>query len=231
MKPLTSKTPKPLLPFGNANVLSRLISQIIERYDGDIIVVVGYQKELVTSMIFNHFGNRVSICENNDYANDTNILSLSLAINNTLDSFYVFESDCVFDSEAIDMIFSPDLKQYSSWFSIGMFKSNQLGGISKVGDLGIVEDLKIVQKYDQKYAKYNKLIGVLRVGPNEVRAYVNLLRSAAKKNSKQYYHVPWIENLNLLPCLNTEIGTNHAVAFNTPDEYSSALKLFDVETN
>lgn len=227
MGSLTNNIPKPLLSFGETTILTRLINQILQRYDGEVLIVVGYMKELIINSVNIDFRKRLTIIENNDYLNDINILSLSLAINESLNSFYVFEADCVYDDYAMNMIFSENLNSVSSWFSIGIFKNEQVGGISKINGNGQVQDLLIVDKYEEKYAKYNKLIGVLRVGPNEAKLFTKLIKDAANNNTKQYYHAPWIKNLDSLPCYNIDLGVNHAVAFNTAEEYSYALKLFN----
>ena len=226
MGSLTNDIPKSLLPFGDSNVLVRLIGQILDYYKGDIFVVVGYMKEQVINTLRSSFGNRVHIVVNNEYYNDVNILSLSLAIDGHSGPFFVFESDCVFDSCAMDKIFSQGLSPYSAWFTIGKFHKMQAGGILKADNQENVLDLRVVPEYEKKYKGYDKLIGVLKVGPNEVETYIELLQKEVKENIRQYYLAPWINNLVLLPCRKTDIGKCHADAFNTADEYYSALRVF-----
>ena len=45
MGKLTSATPKPLLPIGDTNVISRLISQLLKRGVKQITIVVGFKAE------------------------------------------------------------------------------------------------------------------------------------------------------------------------------------------
>lgn len=229
MGSLTADLPKSLMPFGASSVLVRLLKQILDLYDGEITVVVGYMKDQVKSTIYKNFGNRINIVENNQYNKDVNILSLALALELKLNQepFFVFESDCVFDAYAMKKIFSKKLTSYSSWFTIGSFDKEMVGGILKADkDLNVI-DLKIVKKFVRKYQDYNKLIGVLKVGPNEIEAYINFLKKEVKRNTYQYYLAPWINNLKLLPCLETKLGANHADAFNTADAYYKSLKVFN----
>jgi len=226
MGSLTNDIPKSLLPFGDNNVLVRLIRQILDFYEGDVIVVVGYMKEQVINTLHSHFGSRVSIIENNQYYNDVNILSLSIAVDSRTEPFFVFESDCVFDTFAMDKIFSQELSIHSSWFTVGKFDKSMVGGILKADNQQNVIDLNVVPRYQGKYESYDKLIGVLKVGPNEAETYIDLLKEEVKKSTRQYYLAPWINNLKLLPCLKTDLGKCHADAFNTADAYYKALKVF-----
>lgn len=231
MGKLTSNLPKSLMPFGSDSVIVRLLKQILDFYEGDITVVVGYMRDQVKNTLIKNFGNRVNIVENNQYQNDVNILSLYKAIEfqQNPDSFFVFEADCVFDRYAMEKIFSAKLRDFSSWFTIGAFKRSMVGGIVKSDKHKNVYDLKIVKKYEKQYKNYNKLIGVLKVGSNEAKAYINFLNKEIQRTTRQYYLAPWINNLELLSCLETELGANHADAFNTADAYYKALNMFDNE--
>ena len=162
MAPLTDHTPKSLLPIGNNVMLVRLIGQILERSSDDVTVIVGHEKERVAGIVRDSFKERVSIIENNNYHNDVNILSLSLAVLNTDEPFIVFEADCLFDDAAMDRIFDPSLENYSSWYTMGSFLSSQVGGIVKADNDDSVLDVRVVPNYSDEYSHgYDKLIGVL----------------------------------------------------------------------
>lgn len=229
MSPLTDIVPKPLLSFGKDSIIVRIISQIIDRFSGDISVVVGHEGARVSNEVKNAFGERVSIVNNYDYRNDVNILSLSLGLDldKEVESFIVFESDCIFDDSAMDRIFDEKIKLSSAWFTIGSFLSSQVGGIVKTDNRGFVEDLLVVKKYKPKYNDYNKLIGVLKVGPSEVKKYVKCLKEEVKVDTNQYYLSPWIKNLSSLPCKAVSLEGCCTGAFNTPEEYYSVLNNFE----
>ena len=62
----------------------------------------------------------MKIVENDNYKKDTNILSLCLAIKNSISPFYLFEADCIFEDKCFDFIFDNSFKNKSVWFSKGM---------------------------------------------------------------------------------------------------------------
>jgi choline kinase len=225
MSPLTDDTPKSLLPFKGETVLTRLIGQIDRRTKDRIIVVVGHEKDRIIDAVNSANEDRVEFIINYDYKNDVNILSLSLAVKDIDEKFIVFESDCLFDNNAMDAIFSSELDEKSSWYSIGKFFPNQVGGIV-ASDNNNVLDVKVVPKFESKFRNYDKLVGVLRVGPNEFANYKKYLLSEVKISTMQYYLMPWIKNLPLLPCKCTSLADFHANAFNTPSEYHKILDLF-----
>ena len=226
MSPLTNKVPKPLLSFGEDSIIVRIIRQIVERFNGEVVVVVGHESDKVTWAVKSVFGNRVSIINNYNYQNDINILSLSLALDEDMEQFIVFESDCIFDEKAMDKIFDEKIKPSSAWFTIGSFAPTQVGGIVKSNN-SHVEDLLVVSKYEPKFNDYSKLIGVLKVGPNEVENYVRCLKEEANADINQYYLMPWIKNLSILPCIAVSLKGCSTGAFNTPDEYYSVLHNFE----
>ena len=226
MKPLTDRTPKPLLAFNGTTVLARLISQLLE-HTHDVTVVVGFQADAVTSAVRSSFGSQVNVVLNPNFKEDVNILSLNIGLKGDSSPFVVFEADCLYEDECIKRVFSPDSDENSSWFTIGDYKSPQCGGILKANEHMFVEDIRILTEYDDKFKEYKKLIGILKVGPNEVKDYIEKLNKSVIKNTKQYYLQPWIENLSILPCKVTELGDLIVGAFNSPEEYYEVLKKFE----
>ena len=229
MLPLTKDIPKALLPVGNKTLLSRLLEQIIACGVDDITTVVGFQKEQVIKEI-EKFGNpSITMVENDRYEEDTNILSLTLALSQKVAPFVVFESDTIFDDDSVRKILDISDGAKSFWYTIGPFQSDQVGGILKSGEGGKVADVQVVDKYDDKYEGYKKLIGVLTAGRNEIDYYSRVLFDECQKSIKQYYLTPWINNLGHLRCYECDLKDYRAVAFNTPDEYREALELFGKE--
>ena len=226
MMPLTAHTPKPLLPFKGKTVLERLISQLQE-HTQDITVVVGYKADAVVEVLTARFGARINIVRNDRFLEDVNILSLSVAIKKNTEPFVVFEADCLYEDECITKVFAPSLVNYSSWFTLGDFVSGQMGGILKADDSGAVKDVRIVLEYDKRFKGYKKLIGILKVGPNEIKTYSEHLAESVINNTKQYYLQPWIDNLHILPSIDTDLSDHRLGAFNSPEEYRSTLRLFE----
>jgi len=229
MLPLTKDVPKALLPVGKRALLSRLVEQIIACGAGDITIVVGFRKEQVIKEIEKFRNPSITIVENNRYEEDTNILSLTLALSRNVTPFILFEADLIFDDDSVRKILDISDGAKSFWYTVGLFQSDQAGGILKSGRDGIVTDVKVVDKYDDKYEGYKKLIGILTVGRNEIDYYSRVLFDECQKSIKQYYLTPWINNLARLRCYECDLPDSKAVAFNTPEEYREALELFGKE--
>ena len=226
MGPITDSTPKPMLMFGNLPIIVRLIRQI-SCFTRDINVVVGYKKTLIIKAIVSSFNFKINFVSNEEYGNDINILSVYKGIDqkNIKNGFYIFEADCVYNDDAINKIFSNDIESKSSWFSLGSFNELQNGGIIR-SCKSHVNDIKIVSKYTQSYKGYNKLIGILKVGPKEALRYYEALKSSIKKTTKQYYLQPWIDNLSNLPCIETKLKNYVTGAFNTIEDYQNCMSYF-----
>ena len=164
------------------------------------------------------------IKRNINYAEDVNILSVSLALGDDPRPFTIVEADCAFDAECVAAICDTAKGQRSSWYTIGNFMPGQVGGILLDNANGLVQEIKIVPSYQKCYSKYKKLVGVLTVGPNEVVSYTNLLRKSVKRSTKQYYLEPWINNLEHLQCFNTDLSMYKVGAFNTSEEYNRLIE-------
>ena len=138
---------------------------------------------------------------------------------------FVFEADCVFDDASINKILStpPTL---SAWYTVGLFKEGQVGGILDTDRSGKVTDLKIVNKFEKKYENYRKLIGVFHLGTEEAEIYRKLLFAKTSNSCRFYYHMPWIENLHRLNSANIDLSQYKNGSFNTPDEYQKIKDTF-----
>ena len=65
------------------------------------------KKELIIDLIGEL---NVKIVENYSYKKDTNILSLTLALEDRISPFYLFEADCIFEDKCFDSIFDNSLE-------------------------------------------------------------------------------------------------------------------------
>ena len=218
--------PKCLLKINEETILERLINQLIQININEITVVVGYKKDLIMN-ILEKANCKINFIINEDYKNDTNILSLTLALKEELSPYYLFEADCIFDNKCIDKIFDPISKNKSLWFTKGLLNEKQYGGIIKSDASGKVIDLKIINSYDQKFNGYNKLIGVMKVGKDQINKYAKYLFNACNNNTKQYYHIPWIDNIDKLESYMIDFEDALVYSINHPSDYSEAIELFN----
>jgi len=228
MNQLTDALPKCLLQFGENTILTKLRKQLHEVGITEIHIVVGHLKEKIFEEVkkFPIPNENIVFIENDNYKIDTNIHSLSLALLNDDSPFYLFEGDIVFDDQAIYEIVNNKWLNKSVWFTKGGFKEGMYGGILNSDDENKISDIKIVAEYSDTLAKYEKLIGVMRVNETEVVKFKNKLINKSKESFKSYYLNAWFENLNELPCYSASLKDFKTFSFNTKNEYKDAIDKF-----
>ena len=95
----------------------------------------------------------------------------------------IFESDCIYTDTSIDRIIQSSKIANSHWYSIGRFKQNQNGGILTSNNQDLINDLRIVPRYENHFVSYNKLIGILHVHRGNSELYFELLEKEVKKDT------------------------------------------------
>jgi|TARA_B110001450_G_scaffold256132_1_gene285579 choline kinase len=224
----TKTLPKPLMEFGRSSIISRLIRQLLSRNVQEINIVVGYMHELIREEVASHFPDtsNITFTYNHAYKDDTNILSAYLGIEHIAsEDFAIFESDCIYSDQAMDMIVSSFNNLHSCWYTIGDFIQDQNGGILLSNHNREIQDIKIVPEYLVNYFGYKKLIGLLYVSSDQSNRFKMLLTEALKISSKQYYLQPWIDHLKDLPCVEIPLPKGSSGAFNNKLEYNDALMI------
>ncbi len=92
-------------------------------------------------------------------------------------------------------------------------------GLTEFLPVSSTAHLRIVPAWQPEYAGHEKLVGVTKIGPGEAEAFTALLHAARDRSMKQYWLMPWIDNLAALPCNARDLGSADAVSVNTPEEY------------
>jgi len=230
MNPLTNSIPKCLLPINNETILERLINQLKKNSIDSITVVVGYKKEKIFDAVGSQYDS-IKFIVNDMFYEDVNILSLSLALQQDLTPFYLFEADCIFENRCFNLIFDPSTRKKSIWFSKGFLKEEQYGGIIKSNESGEVVDIKIIEKYEKSYKNYRKMIGIMKVGEKELNRYSNYLFEACDKSINQFYHIPWINNQDKLKSHLCDFKDLKVTSINTIGDYSKAQEMFKNEAD
>ena len=224
MGKMTSNTHKSLLPINdNDSFLSHLLHQLNEYQLSKIVVVTGYLSALIEEVVQKFQMNIVTIF-NDKYKQDTNIYSMKLALDNLTNQepIVIFEADTYIDEIALKKIMSESEKDNSIWFTKDSFREFQYGGILKDDKESKITDIRIVQKYENRFKDYKKLLGIQTIGSREIFYYKELINSYVKKTLAQYYLIPWIENLKRLPCFSCDLSDSTIESVNNEKEY----KLF-----
>jgi choline kinase len=228
LQPLTKEKPKCLLKHKDETILERLINQIKRQGIEKIIVIVGYLKEKVIEKIGDIDGVKIDI--NHRYREDTNIYSMLLAVKDIDEDIMVFEADIIAEDEFIKYVSGTDFENKSVWFTGGKFTPDQNGGILKTDGKGNIIDIKIVEKYDEKYKEYDKLTGVMRIASKELEKFKELLKQYSSITLKQYYLVPWMDHIEDLASVKGDVSNYLFRTFNTIEDYKKINNMiFDEE--
>jgi NDP-sugar pyrophosphorylase family protein len=215
--------PKSLLPVAGEPFAARLVRQAYEHGITDVTVVTGFRADHVAATLEARAPGPLSIVHNARYLEDTNIHSLTLALEADARPCFVVEADIWMSDRAWTELLAAEDADASVWYTRGRFGSHQVGGILRAGPDRRVVDLRIVPAWDPKWAEHDKLVGVTKIGPAEAAPFLARLRAARDRNMKQYWLMPWIEDLTALPCLARDLGAEHAVSVNTREEYERLL--------
>jgi len=223
MEDLSKQEPKCLLPYKGERVLQRLVRQLKENRISKIVITTGYRADIMSQFFEND--EVVTLVENKFYEEDVNIYSMKLALSQIDDGPYViFEADTILEDSLVKYIVGQDFEGKSVWFTQGAFNPSQYGGILRSDKYGKITDIRMVPAYQDKFKRYSKLTGVMRVGPNEAELFKALINKYADTTIKQYFLNAWIENLRLLPCEEADISMFEFYTFNKPEEYYQAIK-------
>ena len=156
---------------------------------------------------------------NPDFAIDTNIGSLLRGLEGRDDPALIIEADVAFDGAAADALVDATRDGASVWFTRGGFQPHQLGGILRANAAGAIDDLRYVPAWEQRFAGYRKLLGILYAGRGEMPAFHQLLRTAAARSLAQYFMIPWCEHLGVLPAREGDLSRCRTATFNTEEDY------------
>lgn len=221
MESLSNKKPKCLFEYNGELVLTRLVRQIRECGVEKIVITTGYKATEIEKVFKDD--KDIVLVENKLYEEDVNIYSMKLALSKIDGPFVIFEADVLMEDSLVKYALGSDFENKSVWFTKGKFNQSQYGGILKSDKYGNVDDIKYVSVYEDKYDKYSKLTGLMRVSSNELPLFKKLINKYADNTIKQYYLVPWMENLSKLPCLEADISKFSFFTFNKPEEYYQVL--------
>ncbi len=109
LRPLTLNAPKCLTLVGGKPILERLVESLRAQGIDRLIVVIGYQGDLIRKFLRQNASDmRIDYVTNVDYASTNNIYSLWLARDQVREPFLLVESDLVFETSMLDDMLQPD---------------------------------------------------------------------------------------------------------------------------
>ena len=110
LRPLTDDGPKCLLKFGQQTILECCLENLKTSGIYDAVLVTGYKKELVESLVRERSYDRISFVDNKNYARTNTAFSLNLALKAMDDDFILINGDLLFEKSILeDLVRHPDL--------------------------------------------------------------------------------------------------------------------------
>lgn len=102
LAPITDNCPKSLVPVNGKPILAKQIDNLHENNIFDITVVAGYKANILKSYISHHYGDKIKIIDNNDYALTNNMYSAYLAhADFNGKAFLMMNADVFYDASII----------------------------------------------------------------------------------------------------------------------------------
>lgn len=222
MEHLTENTNKCLLELNGVSFLARIITQLSACRPERVVLVVGYQADKVRA-VAEASPLSIEVVENDRWARDTNIYSMHLALERVSaeQPTLLMDGDCYLDSGAMQALVTETACGDSIWFTCGPFRpEHKAGGIIESPGAGYgagpVSRVIMTRAYDEQYANWSKFLGFMTIGPNELTLFRSLVAEYQARTMQQYWLIPWIENLERLPCRAVDLSEHTVESVNTP---------------
>jgi choline kinase len=102
LRPLTNDSPKCLLQMGQKTILDWQLQALQSANITNIIMVVGYRREMIVEHIAENYPElSVHYVINDDYTSTNTLFSLALALASFSGDFYYFNADVVFERDIL----------------------------------------------------------------------------------------------------------------------------------
>ncbi|MCL6487392.1 MAG: phosphocholine cytidylyltransferase family protein [Alicyclobacillus mali] len=193
MRPLTDERPKCLLPVGPKAVIDWQFEALLKNGIHDVIMVVGYRKEMIHDYIRTHHPSfNVRFIENPAYESTNTLFSLSHALRDWSGDFFYMNADVVYDARVLERLvpgqdggyLAVDKKQCRDEEVKVQVRSGQIVAIGKHLDPAACEGEFIgVAKFAGRFAeRFRQNVLDLAVEGNEMQFFEYALDHLADKS-------------------------------------------------
>jgi len=161
LQPITNDVPKVMVKVGGKEIIIHQLELVSKLDDvSEIIIVVGYKKELVKRLIGNKFnGIKIRYVENIKYKSTNNNYSLFLALRYVKEAILLLEGDVLFKEELLKKITRGD----RNIVFVEKFKSYMDGSVVEIDKSSAVIK-QLIQKKDQgenfNYENFYKTVNI-----------------------------------------------------------------------
>ena len=214
--PTTLKKPKGLLEIGNETILDRLVRQFRGSGINDILIVVGYQKEV----IINHFGDSVRYAYYDDFSSTNNLHTLWSIRDELNEDVIISFADLVIQNSILN-----NLIKLPHDLTMAIDTSKILESTMRVS---ITDNLiKNITTTSISEANGN-FIGIAKINKNGCKLLINQMSSMINGSLQDYYTIA-IDNLARS---GTEVNYLDVKNFiwrevDTLDEYEEVISIYN----
>jgi choline kinase len=213
--------PKCLLPFGQAGLIDHLLAALIRVDVREVVVVVGYQADVVRQALAAHEVNATFI-ENPDYGSTNTINSLYLAREHMTEDFLYFNADVLFDWRILPLLLDTP-------------------GNALAVDEGAcgAEEVKVVVNGEHRIERIGKVLPGLTcrgefIGVAKFDASINddfvrtLVAFNEDRNERNLFFEAAVDELLAdHVCRSVPIGDLRAMEIDSPEDWQAAQALWD----
>ncbi len=220
LAPMGWHDPKCLLPCDSGTLLDRTLQSILEQGIRDVIIVVGYRREMVMKAAQRHPMNCTFVV-NEDFATTNTMYSLWMAREYLNEGFFFFNGDVWFEPLVLSML----LRQFGSALAVE---------VKRCG----AEEVKVYADLTGRITRIGKnlppeeaLGEFIGVGKFEKTACSSLVESLRHFNEElaqrdHFFEAALDETLHRHAFKAAPLGELRAVEIDTPDDYARAKSLW-----
>jgi len=165
LRPITNKIPKSLVKVNGISFLENDLEALSKHNEiSEVIIVVGYKKELITRKFGSSYKNiKLKYIENIDWASTNNIYSLWLAKNLVKDDCILMEGDIFFEHNILDYIFENREKNIAF---LSKYNSDMSGSVVEIDEKGKKTMSGTIIEMDGNHNRIKRLIPSSEQGMN-----------------------------------------------------------------
>ena len=214
--PTTLNKPKGLLEIGNETILDRLVRQFRDSGVNDILIVVGYQKEV----IINHFGDSVRYAYYDDFSSTNNLHTLWSIRDELYEDVIISFADLVIQNSILN-----NLIKLPHDFTMAIDTSKILESTMRVS---IADNLiKNITTTSISEANGN-FIGIAKINKNGCKLLINQMSSMINGSLQDYYTIA-IDNLARAGTIVNYLDVKNFIwrEVDTLDEYEEVISIYN----
>lgn len=212
-----------LSPIAGEPLLARTVRQLRGQGMGEVTVVArGCGREAREAL---GWAAGVVLIEEKAAAG-SGVGALCLGLEHTSGSVLVVEGGVALDEPAAAEVATAARSGESIWFTEGRLRPGQDGGVLKADSTGAVSELRHLERYERRFDRHRKLLGVLAIGAKQRPLYQRLLREAAAFLRPPHYLSPWADSLRALPCSAYNLAHRRVANLGSPEGRRRGGELF-----